>query len=303
MRLDRGVRPLLALLLLATLLLATVGCAREADPNKGRIVHREKSMYRDIIVLDTDTHRCMSFARRGGMQSCIYTDAPDQLAIPYTRAVFAGLMANPGARRVLVIGLGGGVIPAAMRRIDPDLRIDVVELDPAVVAVAKRYFGFREDPRLHTFIGDGRVFVRRQARAGIRYDLIVIDAYERVYVPEHLMTREFIGEVKSLLAPHGVVASNTFARGPLAPYEAATYQSVFDDTRTVEMSMGNRIILAGRDGLPTAETLRENATRQQMKLLAVGIFAPELESQPQPRIAGYRPLTDQYSPANLLFEE
>lgn len=212
-------------------------------------------------------------------------------------------MANPGAKRVLVIGLGGGVIPTAMRRIDSGLRIDVVELDPAVVAVAKRYFGFREDPSLRTFIGDGRVFVRWQARAGVRYDLIVIDAYERVYVPEHLMTREFIGEVKSLLAPGGVVASNTFARGPLAPYEAATYQAVFDDTRTVEMSMGNRIILAGRDGLPSTETLRENAVRQQMKLLAVGIFAPELESQPQPRIAGYRPLTDQYSPANLLFGE
>lgn len=289
--------------LLALLLLTAVGCAPDATLNKGEVVHREKSMYRDIIVLDTGTHRCMSFARRHGMQSCIYKNAPDQLAIPYTRAVFAGLMANPGARRVLVIGLGGGVIPAAMRRIDPGLRIDVVELDPAVVAVAKQYFGFREDPKLRTFIGDGRLFVRRQARAGIRYDLVVIDAYERVYVPEHLMTREFIGEVKSLLAPGGVVASNTFARGPLAPYEAATYQSVFDDTRTVEMSMGNRIILAGRDGLPSAETLRENAIRQQMELFAVGIFAPELESQPQPRIVGYRPLTDQYSPANLLFGE
>ncbi len=300
MRLEHWVHPLLALMLL----LAAAGCHRgDADPNKGEIVHREKSMYRDIIVLDTGTHRCMSFARRGGMQTCIYRDAPDQLAIPYTRAVFAGLMANPGARRVLVIGLGGGVIPTAMRRIDPDLRIDVVELDPAVVAVAKRYFGFCEDPGLHTFIGDGRVFVRRQARAGVRYDLIVIDAYERIYVPEHLMTREFVSEVKSLLAPGGVVASNTFARGPLAPYEAATYQSVFDDTRTVEMSMGNRIILAGRDGLPPAETLRENATRQQVALLAVGIFVPELESQPQPRVAGYRPLTDQYSPANLLFGE
>lgn len=285
------------------LLLAAAGCHRDADPNKGRIVHREKSMYRDIIVLETDSHRCMSFARRGGMQSCIYTNAPDQLAIPYTRAVFAGLMANPDAKRVLVIGLGGGTIPTAMRRIDPELQIDVVELDPAVVAVARRYFGFREDPRLRTYIGDGRVFVRRQARAGIRYDLIVIDAYERVYVPEHLMTREFIGEVKSSLAPGGVVASNTFARGPLAPYEAATYQSVFDDTRTVEMSMGNRIILAGRDGLPPAQTLRENTTRLEMKLLAVGILAAELEPRPQPKVGGYRPLTDQYSPANLLFGE
>jgi spermidine synthase len=222
--------------------------------------------------------------------------------VPYTRGVFAGLLANPGARRVLVIGLGGGVIPRAMRRIDPELRIDVVELDPAVVDVAKRHFGYREDRALRTFIGDGRVFVRRRARAGERYDLIVIDAYERVYVPEHLMTREFVAEVRALLAPGGVVASNTFARGPLAPYEAATYQSVFGAMRMVDMTLGNRILLAGRDGLPSADAMRERATALQGKLLEIGITTAELESQPLPKAEGVRPLTDQYSPANLLFE-
>ena len=146
-------------------------------------------------------------------------------------------------------------------------------------------------------------FVTRQARAGVRYDLVVIDAYERVYVPEHLMSREFIEEVKSLLAPGGVVASNTFARGPLAPYEAATYQSVFADTRVVDMSMGNRIILAGRDGLPPAATIRDSASKLEGRFHEIGIFVRELESHPQPKVEGYRPLTDQYAPANLLFGE
>ena len=289
--------------LTALLLLVTFDCARGIDPNLGEIVHSEKSMYRDIIVRDTETHRYPSFARRGGMQSCIIKEAPDLLAIPYTCGVFAGLLANPKAHRVLVIGLGGGVIPSAMRRIDPTIRIDVIELDPAVVNVAKRYFGYREDPHLRTMIGDGRVFVRRQVRVSVQYDLIVIDAYERVYVPEHMMSREFIGEVKSLLAPGGVVASNTFARGPLAPYEAATYQSVFGDIRTVDMAMGNRIILAARDGLPDQPTIRQNAERMERKFESVGIVMHELESQVQPKIEVYRPLTDQYAPANLLFGE
>ena len=289
--------------LTALLLLVTFDCARGIDPNLGEIVHREKSMYRDIIVRDTETHRYPSFARRGGMQSCIIKEAPDLLAIPYTCGVFAGLLANPKAHRVLVIGLGGGVIPSAMRRIDPTIQIDVIELDPAVVNVAKRYFGYREDPHLRTMIGDGRVFVRRQVRVSVQYDLIVIDAYERVYVPEHMMSREFIGEVKSLLAPGGVVASNTFARGPLAPYEAATYQSVFGDIRTVDMAMGNRIILAARDGLPGQPTIRQNAERMERQFESVGIVMHELESQVQPKIEGYRPLTDQYAPANLLFGE
>lgn len=277
------------------------GCAPSNEVEGGRIVHRQKSMYRDIIVTENDEYRCMSFARRNGMQTCISLRTPSRLAVPYTRGVFAGLLANPGARRVLVIGLGGGVIPSAMRRIEPDLRIDVVELDPAVVEVARQRFGYREDPRLRTRIGDGRVFVRRQLRAGARYDLIVIDAYERVYVPEHLMTREFVAEVKALLAPGGVVASNTFARGPLAPYEAATYQSVFGETRIVDMMLGNRIILAGRDGLPAPDVMRARGRALQPRLAEVGIFAGELDAWPQPPATGVRPLTDQYSPANLLF--
>lgn len=291
----------LAMRLLAILLLALTGCSRTAAPNGNGIIHREKSMYRDLMVRENDRYRCMSFALRGNMQSCIFKREPNMLAIPYTRGVFAGLLANPQARNVLVIGLGGGVIPRAMRRIDPDMRIDVVELDPAVVDVAKHYFGYREDPLLQTFVGDGRVFVRRRMRTDIRYDLIVIDAYDRVYVPEHLMSREFISEVKSLLTPRGVIASNTFARGPLAPYEAATYQSVFGETRTVEMTQGNRIILAGNGGLPSATVMEKNAAYFEKRFLTIGIEVAELTSQVQPQVAGYRPLTDQYAPANLLF--
>ncbi|TXH72073.1 MAG: hypothetical protein E6Q88_06965 [Lysobacteraceae bacterium] len=286
-----------------TVMLALAACTRGGMAETERIVHREKSLYRDIIVTENSEYRCMSFARRNGMQSCILRANPQLLAVPYTRAALVGLVANPEARRVLIIGLGGGVIPMAMRRIDPTLRIDVVELDPAVLGVAKRYFNFREDPRLRVAIGDGRVYVRRQARKGMRYDLIVIDAYERVYVPEHMVTREFVAEVKSLLAPGGVIASNTFARGPLAPYEASTYQSVFGETRNVEMTIGSRIILAGRDGLPSPSAMRRNAAALENRLWRVGIQLPELEATTQPRAIGYRPLTDQYSPANLLFEQ
>lgn len=289
--------------LLAILLLALTGCVPNADPAEGKIVHREKSMYRDLIVVELNGYRCMTFGRHRTMQSCILLDDPDMLALPYTRAVFAGLEANPGTKRTLVIGLGGGVIPRALRRIDPSMQIDVIELDPAVVDVAKRYFGYREDAALRTFTGDGRVFVRRQLRNGTRYDLIVIDAFERVYVPEHMITREFIGEVKSLLSPHGVIAANTFASGPLAPYEAATYQSVFDQVRVVEVAMGSRILLAGRDGLPPEAATRDNASALENRFHTIGILQRELQSRPQPKVEGYRPLTDQYAPANLLFKQ
>ncbi len=179
----------------------------------------------------------------------------------------------------------------------------MIEPDPAVVDVAKHYFGCRQEPALRTFTGEGRVFVRRQLRAGVHYDRVVIDAFERAYVTEHMLTREFIGEVKSLLSPHGVIASNTFASGPLAPYEAATYQSVFGQTRVVDVAMGSRIILAGRDGLPDDATARDNAAAFEDRFRTIGILKRELQSHPQAGADGYRPLTDQYAPANLLFKQ
>lgn len=286
---------------LAILLLLAAGCTRPVETaHAGKIIHREKSMYRDIMVIESGQNRCMSFSRRGGLQSCVFTNNMNTLALPYSRGMLAAMVANPGAKKVLVIGLGGGVIPRAIRRIDPAMQIDVIEVDPAVLKVAKRYFSYREDPGLHTYIGDARIFVRRQARLGVHYDLIMIDAFGRFYVPEHMMTREFITEVKSLLAPGGVVSSNTFSQGLLAPYEAATYQSVFGETRILDMMMGSRIILAGRDRLPPAEVLRRNNAVLQDRFWKIGIFPGELDSHVQPKAVGYRPLTDQYSPANLL---
>lgn len=299
MRADRLPGALLAMVLA----LLAAGCGKVGDEPNQVTVHREKSMYRDINVIESGGYRCLSFGRRRYFQSCMLIDNPDLLATPYSRGMLAGWVANPGARRVLMIGLGGGVIPRAMRLVDPDIRIDVVELDPAVVQVARDYFGYREDAHLRTHIGDGRVFVRKQARAGVKYDIVMIDAFERVYVPEHMITREFIGEVASVLSPGGTVASNTFSRGPLAPYEAATYQAVFGDTQIVEMALGSRIILAGRNGLPDVDTLDANAKSFETRFQRIGIFLPELEPHPLPRADGHRPLTDQYSPANLLFEQ
>jgi spermidine synthase len=293
----------IAAALTAVALLVLAGAAQALDFTLREIVHQEKSMYRNVLILEGDGRRCMTFGRRHALQTCILISRPDQLIMPYTRGVFAGLLAKPEAKRVLVIGLGGGVIPSGLRRIDPTMHIDAVELDPAVAKAARERFFFREDARMRVFVDDGRVFVRRQLRAGARYDLIIVDACERNYLPEHMITQEFMRQLKTLLNPNGIVAANTFSRGKLTLHEAATYQSVFGETRLVDVPGMNRIILAGRDGLPSIRTMRDNAHPFQAKFASIGVSTDEIldELRPHPRADGVRPLTDQYSPANLLF--
>ena len=70
-----------------------------------------------------------------------------------------------------------------------------------MLRVAQQYFSFQPDERVHVTIEDGRAYVRRMLRGNKRYQLIMLDAYERQYIPEHMLTQEFLTEVRSLLLP------------------------------------------------------------------------------------------------------
>jgi spermidine synthase len=64
-------------------------------------------------------------------------------------------------KRILIVGLGGGSIPNFLHKYYPNTHIDVVDIDPLVVKVAKEYLGFREDKTLRVHVADGRAFIEK----------------------------------------------------------------------------------------------------------------------------------------------
>lgn len=64
-----------------------------------------------------------------------------------------------------VVGLGAGILPMFLRGCLPFLDIEVVELDPMVEELAKKYFGFSMDEQLKVHSGDGIKFVEEIAVA------------------------------------------------------------------------------------------------------------------------------------------
>ena len=108
-------------------------------------------------------------------------------------------------RRVAILGNAGGTTARAMGVFYPRARVDGVELDPAVTAVGRRYFGLDDNPNLRVITADARPFLRRTHE---RYDLIVIDAFRPPYVPFYLATREFFRLARSRLTPGGAVVLN-----------------------------------------------------------------------------------------------
>lgn len=287
------------------LLLASLCAAQTALAD--RVIHREKSLYRNIVVTERSDRRCLAFSvkRQKRNQTCMNPEKPNQVVFPYVRMSFAGLLANPEPRHALMIGLGGGTISNVLTELYPKLTIDLVEIDEAVVRVARDYFDFRESANTNVFIQDGRVFTRRAKIQGKKYDLIILDAYTGDYIPEHLMTQEFLQDVHDLLTPDGIVVANTFAISKLYDHESQTYASVFGDFINFKMrGTGNRVVIAARESLPANSELRDNASRLGPRLLKPYdvdlvryLSYLDREADWDTRKA---PLTDQYSPANLL---
>ena len=306
--------PALGLCLALTFGLLLLGLT---GPTHAKVLHEERSVYTRIIVEDSNRLRCLKFTlkREDSTQTCINLNYPKRMVFSYTQMSMASLLLNPNPASVLIVGLGGGTLPMALRDLLPEARVDTVEIDEAVVRVAKEYFGYREDEYNRAIIQDARVYGKRSALRGLTYDLIILDAFNGEYIPEHLMTVEFLEEMRALLSDDGVLVANTFASSQLYDFESATYAAVFGDFLNFRgSSTGNRVILVPQAKLPADQrdaldtrTLRARAAALQDGLKPYGVpitrYAGTLAALSKKKPdwdADTRPLTDQFSPANVL---
>ncbi|VCU69320.1 Spermidine synthase [Pigmentiphaga humi] len=240
------------------------------------ILHKEKSLFEDIVVYESGGERCMKFGgvHALGRQSCQVPARPQQLLFDYTRMMMGALYLRPDPQRILIIGLGGGSLPMALARALPAARIDVVEIDPAVARVAERFFGFVPGPRMRVHVADGRAFVQDAARRGERYDIVMLDAFDETYIPRHLSTLEFVREVRTLLPAGGVLAANTFSSSGSYAAESATYAAVFGEFYNLRSA--NRVILATAGELPGLDTVSRQARALQPALAPMDIDPRQL---------------------------
>ncbi len=130
-----------------------------------------------------------------GRSLSFYTYALEALAYAY----------RPRIGSALVLGLGAGIVPMRLAR--NGVEVETVEIDPASLAAATRYFGF--DPaRVLVHLADARTQLKRCSRG---YDLIVVDLFHGDGTPDYLVTRDFFADLRRCLAPDGIAVFNTFA--------------------------------------------------------------------------------------------
>jgi spermidine synthase len=268
----------------------------------GRVAHLETE-YNNIYINKYGPLLSMTTRVRNEINyhSIVDLADADDLQVPYTRLMAAALLYPQTIQRILMVGLGGGSISTYLGRAMPDVQIDVVELDPGVIAAGRKYFGLQETDKVHFLESDGRVFLNRHTEP---YDLILLDAYRELGVPFHLLTREFYELVKARLAPGGAVASNLSGNTKLYVSSLATFRAVFPTVDVYpdwkQPDEAQAVVVATPSARPGTEALMQRATALQ---------AQHHFRYPLSEFAGKRVidgnagnsevLTDDFAPVNL----
>jgi len=217
------------------------------------IIHEERSLYTSILVQQSRGLLCLNFTlkRADSSQSCMDVKNPKRMVFSYTRMVMAGLLFNPNPKNIMIVGLGGGTLPMALNELFPQAKIQTVEIDGAVVDVAKRFFNFQESANNKIVQQDARVFAKRANLKKEKFDFIILDAFNGDYIPEHLMTREFLTEVQIRLHQAYSMTTN--------PTHMLTYSA---------NSLTSRAVIQATELLlfPRVQSVRSNAIRYPSKL-------------------------------------
>ena len=212
--------------------------------------------------------------------------------------------------RVLFIGGGGYTFPRFMEARYPRAGIDVVEIDPMVTEVSRKYMGLSPATRIRTFNEDARWFVMNLKGKGI-YDFIFEDAFNDLSIPYQLTTREFAKELRRLLRDDGLLLTNVidrFEKGSFLPSYVRTLEEVFGKGHVYLVTLGsaegsrgvvvNRVVLASPGGVDLGALARSLDRMDEIDRVSYVMPQHDL----QDRLDEFRPmvLTDDYAPVDNL---
>jgi spermidine synthase len=162
-------------------------------------LYGEQSEFQRIDVFDSH-----EFGRFLTLDGVMMMTEKDEFAY-HEMMVHVPMAVNPAIKDVLIIGAGDGGIVRELAKYPTIAKMDMVEIDPEVVAVCREFLphtaSSMDDDRLNIYYQDGLKFIRRAQDA---YDLIIVDSTDPFGPGEGLFTKEFYGNCFNALRADGI---------------------------------------------------------------------------------------------------
>jgi len=195
------------LLLISLILLTTLVYFLMTTKTSASDIFATDGYYSHIRVFDDylDQEPTRFLRREANHSAAIYLNN-DKLVYAYTKFAFLYKELVPEAKSILHLGGGAYTVPRALYLDNPSLTQEVVEIEPDLYQIAKKYFRLPNTPQIKNHVMDARVFVNRNQS---KYDFIFIDVFSTGYfIPPHLVTREFFSILKERLNDKGLIIMN-----------------------------------------------------------------------------------------------
>lgn len=236
----------------------------------------EYSRVRILRAVESNTREPLRLLKTEpeGVQSGMYLEK-DELFGFYTKYYHLVRYYNPHFKNALMLGGAGYSFPKEYLRTYPDAKIEVVEIDPGMTALAKRFFKLQENRNLKITHEDGRIFLNRAENG--KYDAVFIDAFNSSgNIPFHLTTIETVRHIHRILSGNGVVIVNltTSLEGDKSVFLAAeyrTYAQVFPQVHLFRVNpelpdniVQNVILAAPKDARFSPDGLNTDAELAEM---------------------------------------
>jgi len=230
--------------LLALIVFTELGCAVPVEFEK-------QSEFSHLRVRREGDVRTLLFVQEDGSESIesrVNIEKPHELISNYTRFMFSSYLVRPKQERVLIIGLGGGAMIHFLKHNDPDLKVDVVEIDPVVVHVSDQYFNIRGEDNVRIVTADAKNYLSDTKQT---YDVIYLDAYlaksiatDSSGVPLRLKTEEFYKTLQQKLTPGGLIVFNLIARNSFEE-DVLAIRNSFSHVFLFEVPFSSNYVLVG----------------------------------------------------------
>lgn len=177
------------------------------------------------------------------IQSRMQLEDPHALDLAYTRTMMGFLLFNPEPQNIAMIGLGGGSLAKFCHRYLPQARIQVVEINPHVIALRDEFCVPPDDERFRVVRADGAQYVRYRAT---RCDVLIADGFDSQGLPSRLCSPRFYNDCFEMLQPGGIMVVNLHCGHPRYDTYLERIRRSFNDAVLVvnDADLSNSVVFA-----------------------------------------------------------